>query len=191
MNYPFLSKRSQVYSQLSMEILRNHITASDRVLDVGSGPGFVAQRIHEELGAEVQCLDVVDLNKTNFTMTLFDGENIPFEDNHFSVSLGLYMLHHARESAHLELLREMKRVTSSKIIISEDLAYNWFDRGLQKFHEIESKIDFKSDKLTFRSQSGWQQLFERVGLEISDVIDIPRKAAWWYPIRRCYFVLNS
>ena len=114
MNYPFLSKRSQVYSQLSMEILRNHITSSDRVLDVGSGPGFVAQRIHEELGAEVQCLDVVDLNKTNFTMTLFDGENVPFENNHFSVSLSLYMLHHARESAHLRLLSEMKRVTSSK-----------------------------------------------------------------------------
>jgi len=174
-----------------MEILRNHITSSDRVLDVGSGPGFVAQRIHEELGAEVQCLDVVDLNKTNFTMTLFDGENIPFDNNHFSVSLGLYMLHHARESAHLKLLAEMKRVTSSKIIISEDLAYNWFDRSLQKFHEIESKIDFKSDKLTFRSQSDWEQLFEHVGLEISAVIDIPRKAAWWYPIRRCYFILNS
>ncbi|HAA70435.1 MAG TPA: hypothetical protein DCE55_14960 [Planctomycetaceae bacterium] len=191
MNYPFLSQRSLVYSRLSMGILRNYITSSDRVLDVGSGPGFVAQRIREEIEVEVRCLDVVDLNKTNYTVTLFDGENIPFEDDAFSVTLGLFMLHHARESAHLKVLSEMKRVTSSRVIISEDLAYNWIDRGLQKFHEFESRSDFKSDKLTFRSQGEWQEIFERVGFEVSEVIDIPRKAAWWYPIRRCYFVLNA
>ena len=88
------------------------INRGDRVLDVGSGPGFVAQRIREEIEVEVRCLDVVDLNKTNYTVTLFDGENIPFEDDAFSVTLGLFMLHHARESAHLKVLSEMKRVTS-------------------------------------------------------------------------------
>ncbi len=191
MNYPFLSKRSHVYSQLSIGILKRHITVADRVLDVGSGPGFVAKRVHEELKAEVSCLDVCDLNKTDYPVTLFDGENIPFDDNSFSVSLGLFMLHHARDASHRKLLMEMKRVTSSKIILSEDLAYNWFDRGLQKFHEFESRIDFKSEKLTFRSVEEWQQLFESVGLSVAQIIDIPRRAAWWYPIRRCYFVLNA
>lgn len=190
MNYPFLSQRSRVYCELSMKVLRDHITLSDRVLDVGSGPGFVAQRIHQELQAEVCCLDVVDLNKTDYSVTLFNGENIPFGDNEFSVTLGLFMLHHARESAHLNLLSEMKRVTKSKMIISEDLAYNWIDRSLQKFHEFESRIDFKSDNLTFRSLDEWQELFESVGLKVSEIIDIPRTAAWWYPIRRSYFILD-
>ena len=174
-----------------MGILRNHIDVSDSVLDVGMGAGFVAQRLQCELGAEVHCLDVVDLNQTDLPITLFDGENIPFENNRFNVSLGLFMLHHAKESFHFRLLSEMKRVTSSKIIISEDIAFNWLDRGLQKCHEIQSKTDFKSDKLSFKSQAGWEQLFERIGLEVSDVISVPRGTIWWYPIPRCYFVLST
>ncbi len=174
-----------------MGILRNHSDASDSVLDVGTGAGFVAQRLQYELGAEVHCLDVVDLNQTDLPITLFDGENIPFENNRFNVSLGLCMLHHAKESFHIHLLSEMKRVTSSKIIISEDIVFNGLDRGLQKCHEIQSKTDFKSDKLSFKSQAGWERLFERIGLEVSDVISVPRGAIWWYPIPRCYFVLST
>jgi len=174
-----------------MGIFRNHIEASDSVLDVGMGAGFVAQRIQYELGAEVHCLDVVDLNQTDLPITFFDGENIPFENNRFNVSLGLFMLHHAKESFHISLLSEMKRVTCSKIIISENIAFNWLDRGLQKCHEIQSKTDFKSDKLSFKSQAGWERLFERIGLEVSDVISVPWSAIWWYPIPCCYFVLST
>ena len=174
-----------------MGILGNHIDSFDSVLDVGTGAGFVAQRLQCELGAEVHCLDVVDLNQTDLPITLFDGENIPFENNRFNVSLGLFMLHHAHEVFHIRLLSEMKRVTSSKMIISEDIAFNWLDRGLQKCHEIQLKTDFKSDKLSFKSQAGWEQLFERTGLEVFDVISVPRSAIWWYPIPRCYFVLST
>ena len=43
-------------------------------LDVGSGPGFVARRIIDDLGAEVHCIDVVDLNKTDLPVILFPAE---------------------------------------------------------------------------------------------------------------------
>jgi len=101
------------------------------------------------------------------------------------------MLHHAQEIDQEPLLLEMARVADSKIIISENLAVHSVDRLLQQFHEIEAKTDFQSAKLSFKSQDEWIQNFEKVNLRLLDLISIPRSAAWWYPIPRCYFVLGT
>jgi ubiquinone/menaquinone biosynthesis C-methylase UbiE len=56
----------------------------------------------------------------------FDGMRLPFEDATFDVSLSLNVLHHAQAPA--SLLREIYRVTKSRVIVKDHLARGWVDR---------------------------------------------------------------
>jgi ubiquinone/menaquinone biosynthesis C-methylase UbiE len=68
-----------------------------RVLEVGGGEGELAERIHDELGAEVIGIDqserMVEIQRSKgIDARVGDVEEIPFGDGEFDVAVAAWML---------------------------------------------------------------------------------------------------
>ena len=85
-----------------LEPLRSCFPAGTRVLELGGGSGFQAS-IHSSWGCDVHSIDVATrpdphsqrYGRQYFTVTTYDGGNIPFADSSFDVLYSSHMLYHA------------------------------------------------------------------------------------------------
>lgn len=167
--------------------LEKYIKPTDTVLDIGSGTGFVADLIRKRTGAKVVCLDVQKDPKASYTPLLFDGKTMPFFDGAFTVSICCFVLHHTRFQR--ELLKEMKRVTQSRIIILEDVTENAADYFLTTLHKLYSGFRYRSFCTRFRKSSSWKGLFQQCGFVVEKELEIGKSREPTYPVSRRGFVL--
>ena len=95
--------------------LRGHFPAGSRVLELGGGSGFQAS-ILSSWGCDVRSIDVATrpdplsqrYGRQYFTVTTYDGHNIPFVDSSFEVVYSSHMLYHSVELD--KMLAEIRRV---------------------------------------------------------------------------------
>lgn len=168
------------------------IKKGERVLDVGSGRGYIAWEIQERLKAKVTAVDVVDLGKTGMAVVLFDGKKLPFAENSFEVVIFSYVLHHAGPNQR-ELLREAKRVSKSRVIIFEDEAVGGFGELFTSCHRFA--YDFLNDikgnnACVFHSVAEWEKIFKRMGFKV-----LEKQIGWTIgsiisPVKRSFWVLG-
>lgn len=72
----------------------------NRVLEVGCGPGYFAERLHDELGADVVAADIsprmVELARgRGLEAVVADVQKLPFPGRSFEVVVANWMLYHA------------------------------------------------------------------------------------------------
>ena len=164
------------------------IDCSGRVLDVGAGSGEVAHLVQNVCNVKCVCADIKNLRRADINYILFDGVTLPFKRNSFSTAICCFVLHHCFHQK--ELLKEMMRVTDSKIIILEDLRQNLFDKFLVILHCITSLFNYGSFRLKFRTNNSWQRCYKELGLILKDELKIGRGREYLYPITRRMYVLN-
>lgn len=159
-----------------------------KTLDVGAGRCYIAKEVQtKNKGVKVTCLDINDFNKTGLDLTLYDGKNMPFNDNSFDTLLLIYVLHHVDDPIYF--LKECKRVCKSngKIIIIEDTAESLLVKPVDflynHFHNVKTPFNFKTD-------IEWIILYNKLGL---DIIGIKRgvEKEWFCPIEHIMFVLRK
>lgn len=171
-------------------VLERYIKPSDIILDVGSGTGLVADCIRRKTGAHVVCLDVIQDMNANEKSILFDGKNIPFRNDTFTMSICCFVLHHTPFQK--KLIEEMKRVTKSKIIILEDVTEVATDYFLVFLHKLYSGFRYKSFHTRFRNDLNWRRLFSECGLLIDKVFHLEKTREITYPVsRRGYLLLKK
>ncbi len=83
--------------ELALAALRE--SAPERVLDVGSGPGYFAERLREELAAQVVAVDasprMVELARgRGLEARVADVQDLPFPDGAFDAVVANWMLYH-------------------------------------------------------------------------------------------------
>lgn len=90
--------------------------APARVLEVGCGRGELAERMQEELGAEVVAVDqserMVELTRTRGVDAMAgDVQQLPFEDGSFDCAVAAWMLYHVADVDRgiAELARVLRR----------------------------------------------------------------------------------
>ena len=115
-----LEKRNALYRQLVEGVNAEEVAfeavrefAPRRVLDVGCGAGELAERIIQELGAEVVALDssqrMVDLTKARgVDARLGDIQDLPFEDGSFDCVVAGWVIYHVANRA--QAIAECARV---------------------------------------------------------------------------------
>ncbi len=161
-----------------------------KVLDIGSGSGYLAKLIQLERKADVTCLDVVDCNRTDLPTVIFDGINLPFADRKFDVVLLSFVLHHAGKDQ-LKLLAEAKRVCRGKIIIYEDEAVSGSKSLFSKAHGgIYNWMYGTTTPCKHRSVKDWLRVFRENELRVEE-----KKSDWgmgsiFIPVKRAFFVLR-
>lgn len=143
-----------------------YLSKDERVLDFGSGDGLVAEALAKETGANITLLDVVNANMSELPEVIYDGQKIPFADKEFEKSMSLMVLHHTKD--HKGLVEELKRVTRSELIITEDIYNNALELLIVKALDLTNKlIDWDMPvNLSFKKDGEWKEFFKENGLEL-------------------------
>jgi len=173
--------------------LKNHIKKGDRVLDVGTGQGYLASEIQKRLGAKVTCVDVVNYSKVDLPVVLFDGINLPFANNSFDVGFLSFVLHHTGVNQ-IKLLKEAKRVCKNKIIIYEDEAVGGVGALFTAFHgpafSLLNKVNNGRD-CVFHNKRQWLEIFKKLGLKVKVGKSDWTIGAIAMPVKQLFFVLST
>ncbi|MCA9564485.1 MAG: methyltransferase domain-containing protein, partial [Myxococcales bacterium] len=144
--------------------LKPYLTPGAKVLDVGSGEGFVGACIAAE-GHSVQLLDVDDRNQTGLPHCRYDGETIPYQDDSFDVAVVAYVLHHCRDPE--RVLAEVGRV-AKRLIVFESVFETQRDLKLLTFldHLANRLRGMKPEPLHFAPAEVWRGRLEGLGHDV-------------------------
>gem|GEM_PF-312384 len=133
------------------------------VLEIGSGPGSVYQVV-KGLGHQVTALDVEDQSLCDSARPIiFDGQQIPFDNDKFDTALVLTVLHHAQDPD--QVLREAARV-ASRVIVIEDIYFGKLHRRLTEFADSLCNFEFLNHPHNNRSHSQWLETFQNLKLNL-------------------------
>lgn len=132
--------------------------APARVLEVGPGPGELAERIHSELGAEVSAVDIsermVELARARgVDAVLGDVQDLPFADATFDCAVAAWMLYHVPdvEGGIAELARVLR--PGGRLVAVTNGADHW--QGLR-----EQLVDHRGESC-FSAENGEGLLLRR------------------------------
>ncbi len=164
---PFLSHA--IFKLWEMDAMRKYkwcapfIERQDILLEIGSGPGSII-KIFRENGHDVTGLDIADNSfDTSLMPDIYDGINMPYDDNQFDCALILTTLHHTHNPD--VIITEAMRV-ARRIIIIEDVYDTPFQAAYTKITDSITNMEFIGHPHTNRSDSEWRTCFNRLGLKL-------------------------
>jgi len=171
--------------------LADFIPADARVLDIGCGSGTLAKRIMAlRPDVSIEGIDVLVRPATEIPVTAFDGDNIPWPDDHFDIALFVDVLHHTEAPA--RLLAEAKRVSKGGIVIKDhfregvlaDATLRFMDWVGNAQHGVVLPYNYLSD-------GEWRGIWSKLGLRVERLTDrvglYPAPFSWLFD-RRLHFV---
>ncbi|MEM6274637.1 MAG: class I SAM-dependent methyltransferase [Myxococcota bacterium] len=143
-----------------IERIASYVKSDDRILDVGTGYGLVADGL-DARGFAVERCDVVDDQiAPGPRPTLFDGGCLPYADNSFDVAMLLTVLHHVHDPE--LLLLETHRV-AERVIVIEDVYSSALQRRLTHAADSLFNFEFVGHPHSNRTDSQWRACFSRLG----------------------------
>lgn len=159
-----LKKRAQKNFSYIADFIRG-----ENILEIGAAEGWNgALAKAADSNRHVELLDVVDMNKTDLSLTLYNGRDIPFADGRFDTTLILLALHHCTDPD--AVLREAVRVTKGRIIITESVYRNMGGRAVLWF--LDNLLNgvrsghLMPEGLYFRTEVEWNKTFSEYGLHL-------------------------
>jgi ubiquinone/menaquinone biosynthesis C-methylase UbiE len=154
--------------------------ANDRVLDIATGPGYVAAAFarasREVIGVDLTAapLKIAEKNRdehglSNLTFRVADASQLPFEDNEFDIVASRFAFHHFADP--MKILSEMARVCrpGGRVGVEDLIASEHPDRAT--FHNRFEQLRDPSHTAAL-SLSQLLALFTRAGLEIESVSSV-------------------
>jgi ubiquinone/menaquinone biosynthesis C-methylase UbiE len=189
-------KSSYAYLDISNFLIGN------KILDFGCGRGDFGVILSEK-NKSISLVDIVDARIDKAKHLPFyktNSNNLPFQNNEFDTSCAFLMLHHNDDNNLINILKELKRVTKSRIIIKEDVYdldnYNpnliervYNDHMLSNFIKLNRMTQFNilvlSDFLSnviiqknfemsfpfnFKSDAEWQKIFSNLDFKLSSIV---------------------
>lgn len=166
--YTSITSHSDALEKL---ISKTSASKNDEVLDIACGSGIVACEFAKHTN-HVTGIDMtqvmldeakklqIKLNLKNLTWQIGDVENLPYDDNSFSIVVSRFGFHHFLNP--LKVLTEMKRVCKpGGIVMVVDVSLP--DSKIEKYNEMEKNRDFSH--VAALSLTEFSRLFERVNLK--------------------------
>lgn len=157
--YKIYRKRYKV----TIKKLEPFLKKNESILDIGSGTCHNGELLIEK-GYDITLLDVKNLSFVkNIKPIIYDGEIIPFKDNSFDISLLETVLHHTKKP--IQIIKQAKRV-SKKIIISEDIYNNIFQKYITFFFDSLLNLEFKGHPHNNKTDEEWKKIFKKLNLKL-------------------------
>jgi len=153
---------ARILEALAARLSHSRPGTSMRVLDIG-GNDFYGLAVRHGWSYETIDLEAEQEHGTGghrgyATARVYDGRNLPFEEDSFDVVIIGFVLHHAADNT-LHILKQVRSISTSFVVVGEDLASHahplvWHQRN---FDHHPGGI--------FRSDEEWRQLFELVDFQ--------------------------
>ena len=98
--------------------VKNKLNANGKILDVGCGIGNLEKYLATYLpkfkvygiDPSAESIHVAQSTNKSCVFSIYDGETIPFQDNHFNAIILSNVLHHIIPAKRNKILKEIQRV---------------------------------------------------------------------------------
>lgn len=145
--------------------IKDYLRKKDKILDIGAGMCTLAE-ILDEKGYRVTSSDVEDFSFVDdIKPIVYDGENMPLEDNEFDMSLLVTVLHHTKNPE--KILREAKRV-SKRIVIVEEIYTTSFQKYATYLMDNVTNFEIFVNPHSNKNDEAWKATFKELGLKLKD-----------------------
>jgi ubiquinone/menaquinone biosynthesis C-methylase UbiE len=115
--------------------------------------------LHDATGADFTLLDVVDYNRSKLPMHVYDGRNLPFEENSFDLALLVFVLHHNPDP--MPVMREAMRVARKGVLVVENDVRGAVKKPLTRLIDSTEYLHRGVPPCYFtKSTDEWQSFFE-------------------------------
>jgi len=158
-----LQKRAEdIVKRLSV-----YLNKQDKILDLGSGSCHIAKLLQTK-GYDVTAVDIKNSSFfEDLKPVIYNGKNLPFVDQEFSVVLLITVLHHTPQPE--SIITEAQRVASRLLIIEEDIYSGMWQKYITFFIDSLLNFEFFGHPHTNKTDSAWRAEFKRAGLRLKDV----------------------
>ncbi len=156
------SRRVEVLSTAISELL----PVGARVLDIGSGDGWLAKRINDKQpDASFEGIDVLVRPQTEIPVHEYDGEQIPHPDDSFDVVMMIDVLHHSDDPE--LLLGEASRVARRFLLIKDHTLKGFLARPTLRFMDWIGNSQY-GVRLPYNywREDRWMTAIEKLGLSV-------------------------
>lgn len=179
----YLKRAAQIVPKISPFIQKN-----DQVIDIGCGTGSVAKLVKKETQANVTLVDVAyNPICDEYPVLIYDGKNLPFSNNQFTVSLLTAVLHHAENP--YKVLDEAIRVTSNKIIVMEDVFSDFLGRAVTFVGDTILNWEIHSP-FNSKKTDEWLKIFKKKNLKLVHLEEFNLRVVG-FPFKLAIFVLRK
>ena len=146
------------------------LQSDGKILDFGSGVGYIGYLISQMTGHDIIYLDVKQYPFTHpkAKPLLYNGTSIPLNDKSCDTALIMFVLHHTKYP--IEALKEVIRVTNSRIIICEDMLISKRDVPIEIVKDIISNYFFTHITFSYKTEAEWEAIFDTLQLRINKKI---------------------
>ena len=155
------------------------------ILDVGSGTGFFAEMMKNNIPGQIYCLDIHHYHNSDSTFLVADANYLPFADCSFDSVTLFYVLHHSH--CPQDVLLEAHRVCRKRVLVQEDVYSNLFERIMFQFHIWSFSRLYQLSGTKAMTDNEWIQLFDKTHMTIEQKIHIKRIG---YPVSRREYILT-
>ncbi len=146
-----------------LDHIADQLKPSDRILDVGAGTCNMVELLREQ-DFDATGLDVSDISYvSDVNAVIYNGSNMPFEDDKFDVALILTVLHHASDPA--KVISEAARV-ARRVIIIEDVYKNRLHKYITWYWDSLLNLEIFGHPHTNKDDAGWKASFEELNLKL-------------------------
>jgi len=186
------ASRKETFHTLSL--VEPHLRPGDIVLDVGCGSAYVTWQLAQRHAGAVLAVDIVDIRKKSTPhFALYDGIELPFDDESVDMVMLNFVLHHIPNDIKPRAIAEVRRVTRRAMFVAEDTPRNFIDRYFNRRHGEEFRRRIGSDaEYGFYDQSTWEAWFEAQGFTVVQSLSLGRfSREWREPFARSCFVLDK
>jgi SAM-dependent methyltransferase len=136
------------------------------VLDVGCGDGLLDALIQQRRpDVRIEGIDVLMRPHTHIPVRLFDGCNIPFDDNSFGAVMFVDVLHHTQDP--VALLQEACRVSERWVLIKDHTMDGFFARPMLRLMDwVGNRHHGVALPYNYWTKTRWWHTFAALGLII-------------------------
>lgn len=159
----YASSLGKRWIQNKLKSVLPHLNKNEKSLDIGAGNGMITNTLRQQ-GFPCTPMDVADLSiLPDVNVIVYDGLNMPFQDNEYDAALLLTVLHHTPDP--IPVLKETARV-AKKIIIIEDIYKNKLQQYMT--YAMDTLVNLGHSSMTYQNKSDaeWKATFEALGLEL-------------------------
>jgi hypothetical protein len=136
----------------------------EKAIDYGAGDGQVTQMLHDQLGLDIEGVDVRLYKAPNVTVPimLFNGGHVEAADGTYEAALLTNVLHH--EKANEKIFDELDRIVRRKLVILETVPVG----------ETEEVMEQDKDR-TFMNDYLYNRLFHSADVPVPGTFETPKK----------------
>lgn len=175
----FLYYDEMINRRVYFEAIQNILPINEgKMIDVGAGKGILSDKFRNNFDVKQ-----IDISKTGPNVEIYDGYNIPANDNEYNIALSMFVLHHLPHKE--EIIQEMKRV-ADYIIILEDEPNNIISKLFFNGHYFWFDQPMNDD--LYANEDEYKDIFERNGLQIIEEHDI--NGSILYPVKHKIYLLK-